>query len=297
MNSYKDTSKGKYLASINRKIRNNYKPFHNKLVEALEKAFTVIYDEKDNFIGCGAFIEYPYEDHVLRLLITAGHVLDDLKIAGNKIKLPINYFLKQNETRPDEAMCAPLILDKNNHIIDREFDIGVVQGFTDLYREGYAYYKIKTIDNDQDLIGLDVLIMGINANRIEKAERKNREVGTGEILVNGFQMPTKIAKIDSPYFYINYPSTIFITKPDNFDAVLEARSPSPKGLSGSVVWDYSRGDLYKPIGIIIEREDQYIKCIGINKISSVIFESIESIKRNVLTLASTLTTGISLVAG
>lgn len=278
MNSYTDTSEGKYLASINKEIRNNYKPFHNKLVEALEKAFTVIYDEKDNFIGCGAFIEYPYEDHVLRLLITAEHVLSDLKIVGNKIKLPINYFLKQNERWPDEAMCASLILDENNHITDREFDIGVVQGFTDLDREGYAYYKIKTIYNDQDLTGLDVLIMGINANRIEKAERKNREVGTGEILVNGFQMPTKVDKVDSPYFYINYPSTIFITKPDNFDTVLEAQSPSPKGLSGSVVWDYSQGDLYKPVGVIIERAGEYIKCIGFNKISSVI---LESIKRNV----------------
>lgn len=78
MNKNEETSKGAYLASIKADIVKCYKPFHNSLVEEIARCFTVLFDDNQEFIGCGIFLVYKYDNRCSHFIVSAGHVISEI---------------------------------------------------------------------------------------------------------------------------------------------------------------------------------------------------------------------------
>ena len=82
---------------------------------------------------------------------------------------------------------------------------------------------------------MNVLIFGIPWNRIKRSYRKNRDMQTQQLVVNGFQFPTSITGKKNNSIFLSFPNDVIIYKENS---VIKGKNIDPSGLSGSIVWSY-----------------------------------------------------------
>lgn len=226
-----NTHKGEYL-SAHPKI--SYSKFHNKLVAVIEKSFITIHDSNEEFWGCGGLIEYKNKDICVHFILTAAHVIKYLCNETNNsiIKIPFNNLMQDNNNLSlelDIKLC-PKVIDCCN-------DIALLKISPEKFsKAGYRFFQI--IDNESLNIceNMKVLVFGIPWNRMKRAYRKNREKNTQQIVVNGFQFPTRITRIENNSIYIDFPNDIILLK----DSPKKGKNIDPSGLSGSLLWSYEK---------------------------------------------------------
>jgi hypothetical protein len=266
---YNDTSKGRYFASINKDLKNNYSVFHKQYIEFIERNMITIFDYKEYFYGCGGLIKY----NGCNLLLTADHVISCIKQSNldSKIKVPINY-INNLESKKQESLVSTI--SKDTYYGNSQYDFGVFLGFDSLKEDGYEFIELNNDNIGIPKNGNDILLIGIPDKRIVKAIHKTKHISDENVLVNGFQLPTIINKVTEIDFEISYPTTFYIYNEDS-DDVREARSPDPSGMSGSFIWSYNKNkyDL-KLLGLVIEGVSEGIKCIR----SDIIFDTLKNNK-------------------
>lgn len=271
MNKNEETSKGSYLASTKADIVKYYKPFHNSLVEELTRYFTVLLDDNQEFIGCGIFLVYIYDSRCSHFIVSAGHVISEI-VKKENIKIPINYEINNNSDDEKQGLVIRYPI-KDNYYIDEQYDIGIVHGDFGCEKEGFKYYQLEAKSEFQNKENQDILIYGIPWNRYRKATKKFYLNQSENCVVNALQLPSKIMKLETDFFYIDYPNQLFYLSSQSgeikYDIPKEGNAPDPHGLSGSTIWDYN-SSVPKPIGIIIERCDKTIKCINYQQVKEVI---------------------------
>lgn len=162
---------------------------------------------------------------------------------------------------------------KNNYYIDERYDIGIVHGNFGCEKEGFKYYLLDDKKEFKNRENQDILIYGIPGNRYRKATKKFYLNQSENCVVNALQLPSKIMKLETDFFYIDYPNQLFYLSSQSgeikYDIPKEGNAPDPHGLSGSTIWDYN-SSIPTPIGVIIERCDKTIKCINYQQIKKVI---------------------------
>lgn len=271
MNKNEETSKGSYLASTKADIVKCYKPFHNSLVGELTRYFTVLLDDNQEFIGCGIFLVYIYDSRCSHFIVSAGHVISEI-VKKENIKIPINYEINNNSDDEKQGLVIRYPI-KDNYYIDEQYDIGIVHGDFGCEKEGFKYYQLEAKSEFQNKENQDILIYGIPWNRYRKATKKFYLNQSENCVVNALQLPSKIMKLETDFFYIDYPNQLFYLSSQSgeikYDIPKEGNAPDPHGLSGSTIWDYN-SSVPKPIGIIIERCDKTIKCINYQQVKEVI---------------------------
>jgi len=274
MKNNESPSKGAYYASLDEKGNENYKNYeaHNRHIEIIEKCFSAIFDYNQEFQGGGGLIEFKnkYEKAPIYLIVTASHVVVECaSVCENLkeeycIKIPISDSVKKDGNGEFSSLyILPL---KNNISINKNLDLALIQLTAGIEELKERYFTITYEDKFLHKIDQEVLICSIPANRVRRATRKvfKSETCNG-IIVNTFQLPTKIVGIDGDFFDIAYPNQIYtMNEKCNFKP-LEGKSPDPHGFSGSIVWDYS-GNTVKPLGIVIELKNGNIRCLSFNTI-------------------------------
>ena len=249
MNKNEETSKGSYLASTKADIVKCYKPFHNSLVEELTRYFTVLLDDNQEFIGCGIFLVYIYDSRCSHFIVSAGHVISEI-VKKENIKIPINYEINNNSDDEKQGLVIRYPI-KDNYYIDEQYDIGIVHGDFGCEKEGFKYYQLEAKSEFQNKENQDILIYGIPWNRYRKATKKFYLNQSENCVVNALQLPSKIMKLETDFFYIDYPNQLFYLSSQSgeikYDIPKEGNAPDPHGLSGSTIWDYN-SSVPKPIG-------------------------------------------------
>jgi hypothetical protein len=261
-----DTHKGRYFASPEKNIRDLYLTYHNDYIENISKHLITLWSDskKEEFVGCGGLISLTTKQKKIDLVLTAGHVVKDLLNTYTRIKIPINYSIFNSELLNNE--CFSIDINEKNCSINTKNDYSIIGGFSNLIEVNYEFLDLqnninKPIENEK------ALIFGCLGKKVDKAIRKKLETGQDDITVYAFQMPTKIVAVQSDYFEIIFPKTIYFAINGNMDEIKEGHSPDPSGLSGSIVWSYSdKNRQQNPLGIIIEKTEYGIKCVRMDLI-------------------------------
>lgn len=207
MENIVDTNKGEYLSSPE-KIQ--WSQFHNEIISQVSKSFVTIHDSEEGFWGCGGLIEYKSEKICIHFIITAAHVIKDLcdYNKNSKIIIPFDNLAQENKN-----LSLTVDLSLLPKLIDCVKDIALIRISPENFSNtGYTFFELE--DKQKTLLHKEqpVLILGIPWNRIKRAYRKNREINTNQIVVNGFQFPTKITKVDDSYFCVAFPNDVEIYK-------------------------------------------------------------------------------------
>ena len=114
------------------------------------------------------------------------------------------------------------------------------------------------------------LYLGFRGTECSVHIEKNREMQTYQLVVNGFQFSTSISSIKNNFIFLNFPNDVTIYK-ENLE--IKGKNIDPSGLSGAIIWSYESINTY-PIGIVLEQNQQKIRCISIKTILQLIKEEL-----------------------
>ena len=261
MDTIIDTHKGEYLSS-SKAI--TYKIFHNELIEKVSRLYITIHDSNEEFWGSGGLIEYKINDICIHFIITAAHVIKDIcnKTGNAIIKIPFDNLRQDNNN-----LALTIDMLSLPHIIDTMNDIALIQISSENFTNtGYKFFPLDDKIKYNITENMNVLIFGIPWNRIKCSYRKNRDMQTQQLVVNGFQFPTSITGKKNNSIFLSFPNDVIIYKENS---VIKGKNIDPSGLSGSIVWSYESINAY-PVGIIVEQNQQKIRCVNMEIIMNLI---------------------------
>lgn len=204
-------------------------------MEEITIYFTVLLDDNQEFIGYGIFLVYIYDSRYSHFIVSAGHVISEI-VKKENIKIPINYEINNNSDDEKQGFVIRYPI-KGNYYIDEQYDIGIVHG--DFGCEKDKYYQLEAKTGFQNKENQDILIYGIPWNRYRKATKKFYLNQSENCVVNALQLPSKIMKLETDFFYIDYPNQLFYLSSQSgkikHDRSKEGNAPDPHGLSGSTI--------------------------------------------------------------